>query len=198
MPPRARKAAPAKKVDETVQNQENPGTSTEDRTPEESGKTTSAIDNAAPAQEVDDTVKNQESLGSAEVVDRNPEPQLVEDPFTGGLYDVSKADRELVDPGADEREAEKNRIRQTEAVLDAKEIEGADDEDKEETPKIKVEFLESGLTVGSKVYKKGEVLEIEDTEAGRSDHVDADGNYWYDQSAGKQKERFGKVVFEKR
>ena len=193
MPPRKRTATKA--VDETVKNQENPGTSTEDRSPEPKEDT---VPEMAPAQEVDDTVKNQESLGSAEVVDRNPEPQLVEDPFTGSTYDVSKSARELVDPDADKKEAERNRIRQTEAVLDAKEIEGEDDDEREETPKIKVEFLESGLTVGNKVYKKGEVLEVEDTEAGRADHADADGTFWYDQSAEKQKERFGKVVFEKR
>lgn len=195
MPATPRKRTAAKPVDETVKNQENPGTSAEDRSPETQED---SVPKMAPAQEVDVTVRNQESLGSAEVVDRNPDPQLVEDPVTGATYDVSKSGRELVDPDADEKEARKNRIRQTEAVLSAKDIEGADDEDREETPKIKVEFLESGLTVGPKVWKKGEVLEIEDTEQGRVDHVDGEGNYWFDLSADKQKERYGRVVFEKR
>jgi hypothetical protein len=153
---------------------------------------------AQPVAKVDDTVKNQESLGSAPVVDRNPDPQLVEDPFTGGTYDVNKAHRELVDPEAEEKEIRRNRIRQTESVFSAKDIEGADDADRKETPKIKVEFLESGLTVGPKVWKKGEVLEIEDSEAGRRDHKDVDDNYWYDLTADEQKERYGRVVFEKR
>lgn len=152
---------------------------------------------AAPAQ-VDDTVKNQESLGSAPVVNRNPDPELVEDPITGGVYDVNGSQRELVDPDAEANEIRKNQLRQSEAVLNAKDIEGADDEDRKETPKVKVEFLESGLTVGSKVWKKGEVLEIEDTDAGRGEHKDNDGDYWYDLSAEEQKERYGRVVFEKR
>lgn len=144
---------------------------------------------------VDETVRNQESLGSGNVVDRNPDPQLVQDPFSGATYDVSKSSPELVDPDAEENEIRKNKLRQEGGVLNAKDFES---DEQDETPKIKLEFLESGLTAGGRVYKKGETLELEDTESARKTHEDLDGNVWYELSANEQKTRYGKVFFEKR
>jgi hypothetical protein len=196
MPPR--KKAAEVKVDETVKNQENPGSSTEDRTPDEA-PAKDAMENAAKAQDVDVTVHNQESLGSAEVKDRNPGPQLVEDPTTGGIYDVSKADRELVDPDREETEARRARLRQTEGVMNAKDIEGEDDQDgSESTLKFSVEFLESGFTVLGKVWKKGEILVLADSEETRNQNKDSVDSVWYELSTSEQKDRFGKVFFEKR
>jgi hypothetical protein len=235
MPPRKRAAAKATEVDETVKNQENPVTSTEDRTPEDTTERDSVVKNVeanevdetvrnqenpfsevserestndtvenrvaemAPAQEVDVTVRNQESLGSAEVVDRNPDPELVEDPITGAIYDVSKSDRELVDPDKEETEARRARLSQTEGVLNAKEIDGPEDQEAPETPsKFAVEFLESGLSVLGRVWKKGQILELEDVETTREQNKDTNGDIWYELSAEEQKERYGKVFFEKR
>jgi hypothetical protein len=192
--PRARKTAAAKKVDETVVNQENPGTSTEDRSPE-NDEAAPAVAKAAPAHEVDETVINQESLGSGEVVDRSPEPQLVEN-STGATYDVSKSSPELVDPNADETETRRNRIRQSEGVMNAKDL--VEDDDEEKRDYVELEFVESGLTAQGRVWKKGEVLKFEDGETSRKVEADTNGNVWYDLSASEQKERYGKVFFEKR
>lgn len=120
---------------------------------------------------VDETVRNQESLGSGNVVDRNPVQP---------------------DPEALADEARKNRFSQTNAVLDAKDF-------TDKTPaKISVEFLQTGLTIGGKVWKRGEVFEIEDSESSVKAHQDLQGNCWYDLSASEQKDRYRKVFFEKR
>lgn len=195
MPPR-KKAAP--KVDETVVNQENPGSSTKDRETTDTDSTDAPVAEMAPANEVDDTVKNQESLGSAEVKDRSPDPVLVED-SSGVVRDLSNSAPEIVDPNADEEEKRKNRLRQTEAALDAKDIDGPEDEEKrEETPKITIEFLESGLTTQRRVWKAGQILELEDNDQTRQTNTDADGKVWYELSSKEQEDRYGKVYFEKR
>ena len=197
--PRERKAAAAKKVDETVVNQENPGTSTEDRSPE-STESAPAVAKAAPANKVDDTVINQESLGSGEVVDRSPEPQIVET-ATGASYDVSKSHPELIDPDADETEARRNRLRQTDAVMNAKDLVEQDDDDEKkdsDAKKVDLEFVETGLTAQGRVWKKGEVLSFTETKDSRKSEADINDEVWYELSASEQKERYGKVFFEKR
>jgi hypothetical protein len=138
---------------------------------------------------VDSTVKNQESLGSAEVVDRR-EPVLVTDD-SGTTFDKSGPAPEIVDPNKDETEARNARLRQTEAALSAKE--GKQDLSKD---KVNLEFVETGLTVMGKVWKRGEVLTL-DPEA-RNLEQDTEGNVWYEMSTDDQKERFGKVFFERK
>ncbi len=197
MPPRKRASAKAPEVDETVKNQENPGTSTEDRSSDDNRS--DEVAEMAPANEVDVTVVNQENLGAGEVVDRNPDPQPVENPITGATYDVSKAHPELVDPDQDEREARQARLRQTTGVMNAKEIEDPEGtEEREETPKIKIEFLESGLTANRKVWKKGEILELDDVEQTHQENKDTEDQVWYELTANQQKDKYGKVFFEKR
>lgn len=124
---------------------------------------------AKPAPVVDDTVKNQESLGSAPVVDRSP--QVEEDPM------------------AVAEDSRKNAVRQTEAVL------GGPDFDKTSSGVTRLRFVETGLTAGGKVWKRGEVYDIADSV--RSEHADLNGHVWYELSADEQKSRYGKVFFEK-
>jgi hypothetical protein len=194
----ARKRTTTPKVDETVENQENPGTSTEERGSTETPEATTP--EMAPAQEVDDTVKNQESLGSAEVVDRNPDPQIVTD-STGSQFDVSKSAPELVDPDAEETAARRARLRQTEGAMNAKDFadENKDeDEDSEKKNYIVLVFVDTGLTVQGRVWRAGHECKIEDSEEARKAEEDSEGNVWYDLSAQEQKDRYGKVFFEKR
>lgn len=175
---RPRKATAPKPVDETVVNQENPGTSeTERPSTETTQEATTPV--MAPAIEVDDTVKNQESPGTF-AVDRTPEPQLVTDE-AGVTFDVSKSPQpQIVEDSS--REAEKNRIRQTEAALD-----GRKDKDNSEDF-FTLEFLETGLTYAQRVWKKGQVVEVP------KDRQKA----WMDLSDEEQKARWGHVKFEKR
>jgi hypothetical protein len=235
MPPRAKKAAPANKVDETVENQENPVSSEEQREstekvaepkvakmaaandvdvpvenqenpviseearestdePADDKEATKAWDKLAEANPVDETVENQENPGAGTFVDRHPEPVIFED-SAGIKYDVSKPFPELVtEEDSPEEKQRKARVRQTEAVLDAKKI-GDTDNDHDH---IEIEFLETGLTVQRRVWKKGQVLIMEDNEQNRLSNSDSQGNVWYEQSAEEQKERYGKVFFEKR
>ncbi len=176
MPPRARKAA----ADKPAENTE---------------ATTPAVAKAAPANKVDETVVNQESLGSGNVVDRSPEPQIVQT-SSGASYDVSKSHPELVDPDAEETEARKNRLRQTDAAMSAKDLVVQDDNDNAE--KVELEFIESGLTAQGRVWKKGQVLSFTETEDSRKAEADLNDDVWYELSAAEQKERYGKVFFEKR
>lgn len=228
MPAKARKTTP-KKVDETVENQENPGSSEVDRSPEEKTEQTTntpsvnqvdeTVENQespgksekdrgttnpepeepefakmAPAHEVDITVINQESLGAGEVVDRNPDPVIVED-SAGIKYDVSKPYPELTDPENEEDSQRRARLRQTHAALNAKDLV---DSDEESTNKIELEFVETGLTAHGTVWRKGQVLSLEDNETTRQANADTNGDVWYELSADQQKERYGKVFFEKR
>jgi hypothetical protein len=195
MPPRARKAAATNQVDETVVNQENPGTSEEQRKSTDKAATQSEVAKNVPANEVDVTVINQESLGAGEVKDRNPDPQIVED-SNGIQYDVSKSSPELIDPASDETEQRRARLRQTDAVLNAKDV--VDPDDVEEHDHIEVEFLESGLSVQGTVWRKGQILRMEDNETNRRTNADTNDDVWYELSSSEQKERYGKVFFEKR
>lgn len=190
----ARKRTTTPKVDETVENQENPGTSTEKRESTETPEATTP--EMAPAQEVDDTVKNQESLGSAEVVDRNPDPQIVTD-STGSQFDVSKSQPELVDPDAEETERRRAYLRQTEGAMNAKDFR-EDDDESDEKNYVNIVFVESGLTVQGKVWKAGNISKLDDSPEARKAEEDTEGKVWYDQSAEEQKEKYGKVFFEKR
>lgn len=175
---RPRKAAAPKAVDETVENQENPVVNETERPSTETPQTPE-VAKMAPAMEVDETVVNQEAPGQ-EAVNRNPEPELVTDKDTGVTYDTNKSPApEIV---SDVDEAERNRIRQTEAVLDARESR-EDDEDF-----FTLEFLEPGLTYHQRVWKKGEVVEVPKDRA----------KAWMDLSASEQEERWGHVKFEKR
>lgn len=195
--PEVPELAPANKVDETVVNQENPGTSETERPSTEEPTPAPETPKVAPAHEVDETVVNQESPGSGEFVDRNPEPQIVED-SAGIAYDVSKPYPELVtsDPETEQRRA---RVRHESGALDAKDIEGADDDKKEESKdRLEIYFLETGLTAQSRVWKAGQTLVLEDNEETRKGIEDTEGNVWYDLSAEEQKKRYGKVFFEKR
>jgi hypothetical protein len=180
------------KVDETVENQEAPFSKVTERPSTEENQAPE-VPKMAPANEVDETVVNQESPGTHEAVNRNPEPMIVED-SAGIKYDLNKTPQpELVQ---EDREAEKNRIRQTEGALNAADWR---EEDKEDDRKfVEVEFLESGFTVARRVWKKGEVLREIDDENFRKDNEDGDGSFWFDQSADDQRKRYGKVFFEKR
>lgn len=132
---------------------------------------------AAPKKVVDETVVNQENPGTS-AVDRNPEPQLVTKD-NGVTYDISKSAPEVV---VDSREAEKNRIRQTESVLDAR-------TDKEPNKDFfTIEFVESGLTYAQRVWKKGETVDIPKSRT----------KAWMDLTDEEQVARWGKVKFEKR
>ena len=200
MPPAKKKPAVANKVDETVVNQEHPISSEEDRKPEESKLAEPQVAKMAPAHEVDPTVLNQESLGSGEVVDRQPEPVIYQNDI-GVEYDVSKPYPELITSDSDpEEQKRKNRARQESGVLNAKDIEGEGDEEakKNQDPDIEIEFLETGLTVERKVWKAGEVLVLKDNDFTHASNADVDGKVWYEQSASEQKDRYGKVFFEKR
>ncbi len=182
MPPRAKKTT-SPQVDETVENQENPGTSEEDRS-EDSNRDESPVAKMAPAQEVDETVENQMNPG-INMVDRNPDPELVTDD-AGVTRDVSKTPQpEIVDPNADEVQAEKNRIRQQEGAMNAADWREDDNSDVE---KLEIVFVESGLTGYGKVWKAGETLSIEKDKA----------EEWMSLSQSEQEERYKKVFFEKR
>lgn len=196
--PEVPKMAPANEVDETVQNQMNPGTSEEERestdAPAEDKDATKAWDTLAPANEVDETVHNQMNPG-LNMVDRNPEPEVVED-SAGIKYDVSKPYPELItDESSPEEQQRKARVRQTEAVLRAKDVGETEESDRKY---IEIEFLESGLTTNGHVWKKGEVLKLEDNEDTYRLNKDIEDNVWFEQSASEQEERYGKVMFEKR
>ena len=129
------------------------------------------------------------------MVDRNPEPEIVEDD-AGLKYDVSKPYPELItDTRSDEEKQESARLRQSSGVLNAKDIVPFEESDKKY---ITIEFLEPGLTAEGHVWKKGETLRIEDSEEARRPSMDTEENVWYDLSAEEQKKRYGKVMFEKR
>lgn len=173
--PRARKATPSKVATN------------------ESTEVKPEVAKAAPANKVDETVINQESLGSGKVIDRSPEPQIVET-SSGASYDVSKSSPELIDPDKEETEARRARLRQTDAALNAKDLVEQDDDRK----KVELEFVETGLTAQGRVWKRGEILSFEETEETRKANTDNNDDVWYELSADKQKERYGKVFFEKR
>lgn len=193
--PRARKAAPAKKVDETVKNQENPVVSEKERESTEPEPKEAEVAKMAPANDVDDTVVNQENPGTQKPVDRNPDPVVLED-SAGVRFDVSKPYPELM-PDDEDSAKRKAEIRQNNAALNAKDIEGADDDKREEHDHITIKFVESGLTVQRRVWKAGETLVMEDNEDNRNQNKDIEDTVWYELSAEQQKERYGKVFFEK-
>jgi hypothetical protein len=183
-----------KKVDSTVENQENPFSHVTERESTNTDQQEPTVPKMAPANEVDETVVNQENPGGAEMVDRHPEPVIYTDD-TGIKYDVGRAHPELVtsNPEEDKRKA---RVRQTESVMDAKNL--VEDEDKDSRNHIEIEFLESGLTAQGRVWKAGQVLRMEDTESNRNSNKDADGDLWYELSKEEQKNKYGKAFFEKR
>lgn len=148
---------------------------------------------AAPV--VDPTVKNQESPGSNVMVDRHPDPVIME-AANGVQYDISKGAPELVQADQEEVDARRARARQTDSVVDAKNI--VDSPTDTERKYIVLEFVASGLTVQGKVWKRGEVLRMEDTEATRKASQDTKGNVWYELSADDQQQRYGHVKFERR
>lgn len=187
--------APANEVDETVRNQMNPGTSTVERestdTPAEPGEVNK---NIAPTLPVDEVVENQMNPG-INMVDRQPDPVILED-SAGIKYDVSKSYPELIqEKDAPEEQARRARMRQQEAVLDAKKIGEEVDTGKDY---IVLEFVETGLTAQGHVWKKGEVLRMEDTDENRSSNADTNGDVWYELSSAEQEKRFGHVKFERR
>lgn len=189
--------APANDVDETVRNQESPVISEKARpSTDENADKVDEVVKVAPANDVDDVVVNQENPGAGEFVDRNPEPQIVED-SVGVQFDISKSYPELMtdDPDAGVRKA---RVRQEQAVLNAKDIEDGNDEEVEKHDHINLYFLESGLTAQGRVWKAGQTLVLEDNEDTRRAQEDIEGNVWYELSASEQKDRYGKVFFEKR
>lgn len=192
MATRAKKATT--KVDTPVENQENPGVSENSRPSTDTKPQTPEVPKMAAANKVDDTVVNQESPGSGEMVDRQPDPVISED-SNGIKYDVSKPYPELI---VDNEEDEKRRarIRQTEGALNAKDLEGEDSD--KDRKKIEITFLATGLTSHGSVWKAGQVLSMDDTEDNRKANEDTEGNVWYELSADEQKERYGKVFFEKR
>ena len=178
VPAKPRKTA-TKAVDPTVENQENPGTSEEERPSTETDTDAAAVPpKMAPAFPVDETVVNQENPGTF-AVDRTPEPQIVTD-SAGIAYDVSKGPSpQLVQ---EDREEEKNRVRQTTAALDGR-SEPTDDEDY-----FTINFLESGLTYAQTVWKKGEFVQVHKSKE----------KPWMSMSDEEQKRRFGAVKFERR
>jgi hypothetical protein len=151
---------------------------------------------AAPVNRVDDTVVNQENPGTVESVDRNPEPQIIES--GSSFYDVNKSHPELIDPDKDETEARRARLRQTDAVMNAKDLTEDDSDKKDEGKKVELEFVESGLTAQGKVWKKGEIFTFTETEEARKANADLNDDVWYELSTSEQKDRYGKVFFEKR
>lgn len=176
--PKVAEMAPAMEVDDTVKNQENPGSSEEER-PSTNTEQEFFVPKMAPAMEVDETVVNQEAPGTVEV-NRNPEPDLYTDEQSGVTYDVSKSPApEIV---SDIDEAERNRVRQTEAVLDARESREDDDDF------FTLEFVDNGLTYAQRVWKKGETVEVPKSRA----------KAWMELSSSEQEERWGNVKFEKR
>lgn len=180
MPAARRKKIETSAVDEPVVNQENPGTSEEDRSEDSNQQEENPVAEMAPAMEVDETVENQMNPG-INMVDRNPEPELVTDD-AGVTRDVSKSPApEIVDPEAEARSAEKARIRQQEGALNAAEW-------RDENPELTtITFIESGLTGRGHVWKAGEQLSFEEDKA----------EDWMLLSESEQKDRYGKVFFEK-
>jgi len=176
MPPRTRKSS-TPKVDETVVNQENPGTSEEARPSTETEPSPEAP-KMAPANEVDETVLNQMNPGTSEV-DRNPGPQVVAD-SAGIEYDVSKSTPELV---VDDRAEEKAARRQNDGALNAADWR----EEKNDAERFSIYFVSTGLST-TKVWKKGETLEVT---AGTEED-------WMKLSASDQEDRYGRVMFERR
>lgn len=171
-------AAKKKAVDKTVENQENPVQSEVSRESTETKPEPAEYVKNVPAHEVDETVENQMNPG-INMVDRNPDPEIVTD-SAGIAYDVSKAYPELVD--TEDREAEKNKIRQDNAVLDAR-----TDKDNDEDL-IEIEFLENGFTT-SRVWKKGETLRV---------HKDGE-EPWMNLSEKEQKDLYsGRKMFERK
>jgi hypothetical protein len=153
-------------------------------------KRTPAKKTAAPAKSdptaVDETVVNQESPGSQEPVDRSPGQNLVTDD-AGVTYDMNKTPApEIVDLEAEERAQEKARIRQNEAALNAKDWQ--DEDKKDDSNTVELEFVETGLTHLGHVWKKGEILRCEESEL----------EDWMKYSAEEQKQRYKRVYFEKR
>lgn len=194
MPPAKRKTSNKQtQVDDTVKNQEEPFAHTTERPSTEKDATEPEVAKNTPAHEVDDTVKNQENPGAVEPVDRNPGPQVVTD-AEGISYDVSKSSPELLqEKDSDEELARKARLKQESAVLDAR-----DQDETRERKFIEVEFVSTGLTAKSKVWKAGEILRFEDTEQSRLATASKEGKLWYDMTAEEQKKRFGRVMFERR
>lgn len=175
-PAEVAKMAKAQKVDETVENQENPVKSAKDRGTTNPEPEEPEYAKMAPAMEVDDVVKNQLNPG-INMVDRQ-EPVIVTD-SAGIKYDLSKSEPELVQ---EDRSAEKNAIRQQNAVLNAADW-------REDNPDVyEIVFLEDGFTT-DRVWKKGEVLRVEE---GKEED-------WMKLSAKEQKDLYkGRVMFEKR
>jgi len=176
MPAKARKSS-APKVDETVVNQEAPGTSETER-PSTETEASPEAPKMAPANEVDETVLNQMNPGTSEV-DRNPGQQIVTD-SAGIQYDVSKSTPELI---VDDRAEEKATVRQNEAALNAADWRDEDSDVKH----FSIYFVSTGLST-TRVWKKGETLEV--TEGTEED--------WMKLSASEQEERYGRVMFERR
>lgn len=170
MPPRKRK------VDETVENQLNPGTSETERASTQHQGNEPQVAKMAPAMEVDETVENQINPG-INMIDRNPGQQIVTD-SAGIAYDVSKTTPELIQ---EDREEEKNAIRQKEGALNAADWR----EDEQES--TEVYFLEGGLTT-NRVWKKGETLRVP-----KGEEFD-----WMNLSGKEQEDLYGRVMFEKR
>lgn len=180
-------------VDEPVKNQEEPFAHTVERPSTEKQSTAPEVAKNIAAHEVDDTVKNQENPGAAEPVDRNPGPQVVTD-SEGISYDVSKSSPELIqEKDSDEEQARKAKLKQESAALDAR---GQDET--RDRKYIEIEFVSTGLTAKSKVWKAGEVLKLEDSEQTRLATASTDGKLWYEMTAEEQKNRFGRVMFERR
>jgi hypothetical protein len=129
------------------------------------------------------------------MVDRHPDPVILE-AANGTQYDISKSSPELVQADQEEVEARRARVRQTDSVFDAKNlVEAPEDTEKKY---IELEFVAAGLTVQGKVWKRGEVLRMEATEATRKANQDTKGNVWYELSADEQQEKYGHVKFERR
>lgn len=151
-----------------------------------------AVAAVKPAPVIDETVENQNNPG-VNMVDRQPEPVVVEGD-NGVQYDISKPSPELIveDPA---NNADRNRIRQTEAVLNAKDSSTSVESDK---GYVVLEFMVTGLTAQGRVWKKGEVLRMEDNDENRTSNTDTKGNVWYELSADDQEKRFGHVKFERR
>lgn len=155
---------------------------------------------AAPAKptevtKVDATVLNQESPGSLDVVDRSAGPQIIES-TSGATYDISKAHPELVDSDRDATEARRARVLQTDAAMNAKDFN--ESASVTEGVRFELEFVESGLTAQGRVWKKGEILSFVETEETRKANADLNDDVWYELSTSEQKDRYGKVFFEKR
>jgi hypothetical protein len=176
--PEVAKVAEANDVDITVHNQETPVVDVQDRSEKTNeGKDENPYVEVAPANEVDPTVENQMNPG-VNMVNRTPEDQVVTD-SAGIEYKLNSGPYpELV---VEDDEEEKNAIKQSTAVLDARDHDELEKQNK-------IYFVKSGLTAQRRVWKKGETLYYTDEQ-----HED-----WMDMSDQDQEERFGHVKFEKR